>query len=226
MSSPDTPHLGSSGPSGPVVLAEPVPAGQVVDAPRPAPRGRTRIGGLTIGTALLTGALLVAFSATAPSRTPEFIAQTDSTGTMTFEVHEGEEGVWALYGNTDDAMLCHHITPSGATPRPETGTKWRTDDGRWILLGVLDTSEPGTHTFTCERERHGVFAVGGSDVVAATRDRRIAGLVGGGAVAGAGLLLGLGVIVSAAAARRRAAEAEAAGAGAGAAHEEAGPAPR
>ena len=201
MSTPDTQHPHTPGPVGP---AEPAQDGRADgDAPDPAPRGRTRIGGLTIGGALLAGALLVAFGATAPSRTPEFIAQTDSTGTMTFEVHEGEEDSWALYGNTDDAMLCRHTTPSDATPRPETGTSWRTGDGRWMLLGVLDTSEAGTHTFACERERHGVFAVGGADAVAATHDRQVLGVVGGGAVAGAGLLIGLGVIVSAAAARRR-----------------------
>ncbi|MFE3458371.1 hypothetical protein ACFXKD_12580 [Nocardiopsis aegyptia] len=198
MSIPHTPPH-----PGPVGLAAPAPAGPVGDPPGPAVRGRTRIGGLTIGAALLAGALMVAFGATAPSRTPEFIAQTDSTGTMTFEVHEREEGSWALYGNTEDALLCRHIAPSGATPLAEAGTGWRTDDGRWVLLGVLDTSEPGTHTFTCERERHGVFAVGGSDVVAATRDRRILGVAGGAAVAGIGLLVGLGVVVSAAAARRR-----------------------
>ncbi|WP_017537256.1 hypothetical protein [Nocardiopsis halophila] len=44
---------------------------------------------------------------------------------------------------------CTHATPSGATAERAFEGSYTSDDGRWFLNGVLDASEPGTHTFAC-----------------------------------------------------------------------------
>lgn len=189
----------TTSPNSPSPAPSPTPA----QAPpgRPAPAAPPRTTGYWIGGALfalLTGAGVVvgAIGAEPPRPVPEFVAEVEGEGQATFEVGEGEEGRWAVFTTNVNDWTCTHVTPSGEVGERTFEGSYTSDDGRWFLNGILDTSEPGTHTFACSGGAGISRGIASMDTVEAAESRgpvmgaialalAAAGILGGGGVAGA-----------------------------------------
>ncbi len=197
-------------------LQESLPVTTSPNSPSPAPApaqgsprpsvttAAPRTTGYWVGGALfavLTGAGIVvgAVGSEPPRPVPDFVAEVEGEGQATFEVGDGEEGRWAVFTTDVNDWTCTHVTPSGQAAERTFEGSYTSDDGRWYLNGILDTSEPGTHTFACSGGAGISRGIASMDTVEAAEGRgtvmgatalalAAAGLLGGGGVAGATVL--------------------------------------
>ncbi|WP_017600766.1 hypothetical protein [Nocardiopsis lucentensis] len=153
-------------------------------------------GGLTIPLSIALAIGVFASIFFTAVRLPEFAAEVDGGGTMSFEVAEGEEDAWGLYvshSTTGDACEVTSapyafaewdqlITPVDNEYRVSSG------DSGWSLYGEIDTREPGEYVVEC-----GVTGASAEDRYAVA-DLEHGTSFGGKLVLAFGSFLGIGLL--------------------------------
>lgn len=162
------------------------------------------VGALTVPAGIALGAVAMAALMSGP-RVPEFAGEVQTSGSVVFEVAEGEDGAWGLWVSPEDASHYYDCELEGAADgaysfRP-SGDAYASHG--WRLAEVIDTPAPGTYTLVCDGDGGVSYAVGDTATAEEAASRRLAGLGALVLLSLAGLGAGTAVIVVTAVRRGR-----------------------